>query len=61
MLFEKIEEKNNEIHGLLIKKEDLVNQLNDTNHELVNLRIENERLHNNLSMEKKTKERMMKS
>ena len=60
-LYEKIEEKNNEINGLSIQQENLVDQLNDANHEFFNLRTENEILENDLNMEKKTNERMMKS
>ena len=43
-LFENIEEKNNEIHGLSIQQEDLIDQLNDANQELINLRTKNEML-----------------
>ena len=39
----------------------MVDQINDASQELINLRIENEILHNDLSMEKETNERMMKS
>ena len=39
----------------------MINQLNGANQEVINLRNENERLQNDLSVEKKTNERMMRS
>ena len=39
----------------------MINQLNGANQEVINLRIENERLQNDLNIEKKTNEIMMKS
>ena len=44
LLSEKIEEKNNEIYGLSIQQEDLIDYLSDANQELINLRTRNERL-----------------
>ena len=38
LLPKKIEEKNNEIYGLSIQQVDLIDQLNDENQELINLR-----------------------
>ena len=61
LITEKIEEKDNEIHQLSLQQANLIDQLNDANQELINLRIENEIFHNDLSIEKKTNERMMKS
>ena len=55
-LTKKIEEKNNEIHQLSLQQEDTIDQLNDANQELINLRIENERLHNDPNIEKQTNE-----
>ena len=37
LLSKKIEEKNNEIHGLSIQKVDLIDKVNDENQELINL------------------------
>ena len=58
---EEIEEKNNEIQQLSLQQEDFINQLTNANEELMNLRSEKERLQNDLNIEKKTYERMMKS
>lgn len=58
---EEIEENDNEINQLSLQQTYLIDQLNDTNQELINLRTKNERLQNDLSIEKKTNERMMKS
>ena len=58
---EVIEEKENEIKQLSLQQEYFIDQLNDANQELINLRTENERLQNDLNIEKKTNERMMKS
>ena len=56
-----IEEKDNEIQQISLQKAKFIDQINDANQELINLRIENERLQNDLSIEKKINERMMKT
>ena len=58
---EELEGNNNEIQHLSLQQEDFVNQLTYTNEEIMNLRSENQRLQNDLNIEKKTNERMMKS
>ena len=51
---EEIEEKENEneIHQLYLQQVDFIDQINDTNQELINLRTENERFKNDLNIEK---------
>ena len=58
---EELEGKNNEIQHLSLQQEDFIDQLTNANEEIMNLRLENERLQNNLNTKKKTNERMMKS
>ena len=58
---EDIEENNNEINQLSLQQEYFIDQLIGANEELMNLRSENERLQNDLSIENKTNKRMMKS
>ena len=41
---EEIEEKNNEIQYLSLQQEDFIDQLANENEELMNLRLENDRL-----------------
>lgn len=52
LLTKKIEEKDNAIHQLSLQQEKLIDQLNDTNQEPINLRTENEILKNDLTIEK---------
>ena len=47
---QEIEEKDNEIQQLSLKKLDFIDQVNDANQELTNLRTKNETLQNNLSL-----------
>ena len=58
---EEIEGKNNEIQHLSIQQVEFINQLSNANEEIMNLRLENEKLKNDLNTKKKTNERMMKS
>ena len=58
---EEIEGKNNEIQHLSLQQADFVNQLTNTNENIMNLRSKNERSLNDLNTQEKTNERMMKS
>ena len=50
---EEIEGKNNEIQHLSLQQAYFINHLTNANEEIVNLRLENERLQNDLNIEKK--------
>ena len=52
LLSTRLEEKENEIRHLLLQQVDLANQLNNANQEVFILRIENERLQNDLNTER---------
>ena len=58
---EEIEGNNNKIQHLFLQQAGFINQLINANEEIINLRLENERLQNDLNIERKTNERMMKS
>ena len=56
-----MEGKDNEIQNLSPQKNEFINQLTNTNEEIMNLRLENERLQNDLNSKRQLNERMMKS
>ena len=56
-----MEGKYNEIQHISLQQIDFINQLTNANEEIMNLRSENERLHNDLNSERKINERVMKS
>ena len=58
---EEIEGKNNEIQHISLQRENLIDQITNTNKKIMNLRSKNEILQNDLNIEKKTNDRMMKS
>ena len=58
---EEIEEEKNEIQHLSLQQVDFIDQLTNANEDLMNLRSKNERLQDDLNIEKKTYERMMRS
>ena len=58
---EKIEGKKNEIQHLSLQQEDFIYKITNENEEIMNLRLENERLQNDLNTKSQTNERMMKS
>ena len=53
LLNTRIEENDSEIHQLSLHQADMENQLNDANQEVINLRIENEGLRNDLKTKKR--------
>ena len=55
-----LEGKDNEIQHLSLQQTDFINQLTNANEEIMNLRLENERLQNDLNSERQLNERMMK-
>ena len=57
---EEIEGKNNEIQYLSLQQEDFIDKLANANEEIMNIRLENERLQNDLNTKTQTNERMMK-
>ena len=58
---EVIEEEGNEIQQLSLQQANFIDQLTSENEELMNLRLENEKLQNDLSIENKTNERIIQS
>ena len=57
---EEIEKKTNAFQHLSLQQSYFINQLNNENEELINLRLENERLQNDLNTKKKANLRMLK-
>ena len=53
--------KDNEIQYISLQQTNFINYLANANEEITNLRLENERLQNDLNTKKKINERMMKS
>ena len=58
---EELEAKNNEIQHISLQQVDFINQLTNSNEEIMNLKSENEILKNDLDTKKQINERMMKS
>ena len=58
---QEIEGKNNEIKHLSLQQAYFIDQLTNANKEIMNLRLENERLQNDLNSENKLNGRIMKS
>ena len=58
---EEMEGNNNEIQHLSLQQANFINQFTNANEEIMNIRSKNERLQNDLNIERQTNERMMKS
>ena len=56
-----MEGKDNEIQHSSLQQTEFINQITNTNEEIMNLRSESEILQNDLNIKRKTNKRMMKS